>query len=782
MSMPRVERRRIEVRGIVQGVGFRPFIFALARRHGLVGWVCNDADGVKIEAQGAEAALDRFLAGIREEAPPLALVEAVAWQPAPPGDDAEFRIIESRAGQQRHALISPDVAVCADCLREMFDPADRRYRYPFINCTNCGPRFTIICGVPYDRAATTMADFIMCAACRAEYENPADRRFHAQPNACPVCGPQARLRDAQGRDMAATNAIGRAAELLRAGAILAVKGLGGYHLACNPFHEQATAELRARKARQDKPFALMALDLEQVRQLCLPTSEEEALLTSRARPIVLLQRRPDVDLPGAIAPRQRTLGVMLAYTPLHHLLLRDAGMPLVMTSGNRSDEPIAYRDEEAMTQLGGIADAFLTHNRPINMRCDDSVVRICGGLPLPLRRSRGYAPAPLSVGSRFNQYLFNRHLLACGGELKSTFCLAKENHVFLSHHIGDLENYETLRSFREGIEHYCRLFDVQPQIVACDLHPDYLSTRYAQELAEAGMPLVGIQHHHAHIAACLADNARPPDERVIGVAFDGTGYGTDGTIWGGEFFYGSICQGFVRAAHLEAMPLPGGEAAIRQPWRNALAQLIRLYGEEETLRLPLPTVQRAGERNVRLLARLLENRLNTPVTSSAGRLFDAVAALVDAPGSQQVTYEGQAAIELELATVGATVYGQGYPFRLLPEGDGWVIETADILRAVTRDVLAGRSPGEIGARFHRAMAEIAAAGCVRLRESLASAGSAPMAVALSGGAFQNVLLLELTQELLTQHGFAVVRHRRAPPNDGGLCLGQAVLANCQHSP
>jgi hydrogenase maturation protein HypF len=773
MRTPIQERREISVRGIVQGVGFRPFVYTLARRHGLAGLVRNDAEGVHIEAEGAPEDLDLFLRGLKEEAPPLAVVEAVAWRPLAVREEREFRIEESREGIRRRALISPDVATCEECLTELFDPTDRRYRYPFTNCTNCGPRFTITRSVPYDRAMTTMASFEMCPECQREYDDPSDRRFHAQPNACPVCGPRVRLLDRFGHELHAKpgDHITRAARMLRGRAIVAVKGLGGYHLACDPFDAKVVRTLRGRKVRQDKPFALMARDLEQVRELCRVGSEEEKLLASPARPIVLLERREGCEVAEEVAPRQNTLGVMLAYTPLHHLLLRDTGIPLVMTSGNNSDEPIAYRDEEAFEQLGEIADYFLVHDRPIHMRCDDSVVRVVGEKTYQIRRSRGYAPAPLRVAESFG-----RHTLACGGELKNTFCVAKERYVFLSHHIGDLENYETLRSFREGVEHYCRLFDVQPELVAYDLHPEYLSTKYARELEEAGLPAVGVQHHHAHIASCQADNERPSEERVIGAALDGTGYGTDGTVWGGEFLEGSVTEGFVRRAHLEYAPMPGGTAAIREPWRMALAQLIALYGEEDTLKLPLAVVRRAGERNVRLIARLVEHRLNTPPTSSAGRLFDAVAALVGVPGSRRTTYEGQAAVELELVASGGARRdappGRPYPFRLRPEDEGWVVETREIVAGVVEDLLAGREVGEISSRFHRTVAEMVVAGCEKIWEA-----EGTNAVALSGGTFQNVLLLEQTTELLEERSFAVYRHRRVPTNDGGLALGQAVLAD-----
>ncbi|MDP9457211.1 MAG: carbamoyltransferase HypF, partial [Actinomycetota bacterium] len=538
MKVPTRERREISVRGIVQGVGFRPFVYALARRHGLAGLVRNDAEGVHIEAEGPPEELELFLREIREEAPPLAVVEAVGWQPLAVLGERGFRIEKSREGIRRRALISPDVATCNDCLAEILDPADRRYRYPFTNCTNCGPRFTITRQVPYDRATTTMASFEMCPRCRREYDDPSNRRFHAQPNACPACGPRVRILDGRyGRELRVRpeDPVGHAAQMLRGRAILAIKGLGGYHLACDPFDERAVRTLRGRKVRQDKPFALMARDLEQVRELCRVSPEEEALLASPARPIVLLKRREGDGVAEEVAPRQDALGVMLAYTPLHHLLLRDAGIPLVMTSGNRSDEPIAYRDEEAFELLGDIADYFLVHDRPVHMRCDDSVARVVGGRPYPIRRSRGYAPAPLRLAEDLG-----RQTLACGGELKNTFCVSKGRHAFLSHHIGDLENYETLRSFREGVEHYCRLFDVRPELVAYDLHPEYLSTKYARDLEDAGLPAVGVQHHHAHVASCLADNERPGEERVVGVALDGTGYGTDGAVWGGEFFEGSV--------------------------------------------------------------------------------------------------------------------------------------------------------------------------------------------------------------------------------------------------
>jgi len=763
------ERREIRVHGIVQGVGFRPFVYALAHQYGLSGVVRNDAEGVYIEAEGDSETLRHFVQKITTGAPPLAVVEAVSSRPLTVRGGHGFQIEESRDGGQRLALVSPDVTICDACLIELFDPADRRYRYPFINCTHCGPRFTITQSMPYDRAATTMSGFPLCADCRTEYDDPTNRRFHAQPNACPVCGPQVRLLRGSDRVVAhgstGDEAIRGAVALLRAGGIVAVKGLGGFHLACNPFDADAVSALRSLKMRPDKPFALMARDLAQVRSVCRVTRAEEALLASPARPIVLLARRKDSRLAVEVAPRQQTLGVMLAYTPLHHLLLHDVGAPLLMTSGNRCDEPIAFRDEEAFEHLGQITDWFLVHDRPIHTRCDDSVVRVERQHLYPLRRSRGYAPAPLTV-----PHPFARHTLACGGELKNTFCLGRERHAFLSQHVGDLENYETLRSFRDGIAHFCRLFGVRPELVAHDLHPGYLSTQYADELAESGTETVGVQHHHAHVAACLADNQRPMNERVVGVALDGTGYGTDGAIWGGEFLEGSLAEGFERRGHLAYAALPGGEVAIREPWRLAIAHLVAVFGEEETLQLPLKVVRQAGERNVRLISRLVQQHLHTPLTSSAGRLFDTVAALISVPGSTRTSYEGQAAIELELLAQGQTA--PGYPFSLNESGSVWEIETNEVIAAVVADLMAAIPPPRISASFHRTVAEMVLSGCRRLR-----AGGGPGAVALSGGTFQNSLLLNRAVDLLEDHGFDVYVHRRVPANDGGLALGQAVLAD-----
>ncbi|HXW81846.1 MAG TPA: carbamoyltransferase HypF, partial [Acidimicrobiales bacterium] len=560
-------RLSVRIEGSVQGVGFRPFVRNLAHRMGLAGVVGNDAGGVFIEVEGDPGEVADFLEHLKDEAPPLSVIEQVRTRPIAARGGEGFEIVASDGTGQRHALVTPDTATCADCLHELFDPTDRRYMYPFINCTNCGPRFTIVRDVPYDRPNTTMASFVMCANCRGEYDDPDNRRFHAQPTCCPVCGPTLSLAGAGGEVVATGDgALAGAIEKLRAGNIVAIKGLGGYHLAVLASSEEAAGRLRARKHREDKAFAVMVGDLGVGRRLCHLTVAEEELLNSPCRPIVLARRRAlmgGANVARSVAPGNRYLGIMLPYTPLHHLIADNVGEPFVLTSGNISDEPIAYQDQDALDRLGGIADAFLGHDRSVHMRTDDSVARVFGDRVAVLRRSRGFVPQPLYVSQHFA-----RPVLACGAELKNTFCLAKGNRAFLSHHIGDLENYETLRSFQEGIEHFCRLFDIMPEVVAHDLHPEYLSTKYALERDAAD--LVAVQHHHAHVASCLADNGeRGP---VIGVAFDGLGYGDDGTLWGGEILVADL-SGYRRLGHLRPVPMPGGAAAIKNPWRMAASYL-----------------------------------------------------------------------------------------------------------------------------------------------------------------------------------------------------------------
>jgi hydrogenase maturation protein HypF len=765
-------RTAVRVEGIVQGVGFRPFVYSLATGLGLGGLVGNDSDGVFAEVEGPSAAVEAFLRSLARDAPPLARIERITTTVMRPDGTASFSIAPSEAGPQRRTLVSADTATCADCLAELADPADRRFGYPFINCTNCGPRFTIVRDVPYDRPFTTMAGFAMCDRCAAEYHDPADRRFHAQPTCCPACGPRLCLLDPAGAVLPGSP-IPAAADLLRQGQVLAVKGLGGYHLAVDASSEGGASALRARKHREDKPFAVMVADVAAARGLCEVDQAAAALLTSSRRPIVLLPRRPS-GIAAAVAPGNRQLGLMLPYTPLHHLLLADVGRPIVLTSGNISDEPIVYRDGEAAERLGGIADALLTHDRPIHIRTDDSVVRAFRGREAVLRRSRGYVPEPLDAGVRFA-----RPVLACGAELKSTFCLARGSHAFVSHHIGDLENAETLRSFTEGIEHFRRLFDITPEVVAHDLHPEYLSTKYAADLAAgsgvagaadaadlAGVELVGVQHHHAHIASCLADNrAAGP---VIGVAFDGTGYGTDGTIWGGEFLIADRA-GFDRAGHLAPVPMPGGAAAIRQPWRMAAVYLDATYPDAAYPGGP-PEVARRNERLWPGVLAMARRGVNSPLTSSAGRLFDAVAAILGVRDT--INYEGQAAVELEqLADPAET---GAYPAAITPQLP-FLVAGRDLVRAVAEDLAAGAAPGVIAARFHNGVADLITDGCLLLR-GRHGLGT----VALSGGVFQNLLLLHATVNRLEGHGFTVLVHSRVPCNDGGISLGQAVVAAARY--
>lgn len=836
-------RRRtcVRVRGVVQGVGFRPHVYRLAGQLGLDGFVLNDARGVLLEVEGPPAGVERFLQRLVAEPPPLATIEGVEPRELEPTGQPGFRIAPSRdAGQRtggsREALVSPDTSTCADCLAEMTDPRDRRYRYPFINCTNCGPRFTIATGVPYDRPLTTMAGFAMCERCRAEYEDPADRRFHAQPNACPECGPRARLlwtnstggadgedmdsdRDARraGADAANGDAIQAAAEALAKGLIVAVKGIGGFHLACRADSQVAVAALRERKHREDRPFALMAPDLSAAQALIELDAGSRALLEDRARPIVIGRRRAGAPVAEAVAPGCPDLGVMLPYTPLHHLLLadfadatrraaHDANMsndatgagetengarapgieapPLVMTSGNLSDEPIAYDDEDALARLREIADAFLVHDRPIHMRTDDSVLRHTAAGTLTMRRSRGYVPSAIALPVPAPQ-----PLLACGAELKSTFCVAKGEHAWVSHHIGDLQNFETLLSFREGVAHFERLFAVTPEVVVHDLHPDYLSTSYALECggeeadlapgqatpsgdverdlspsSRGQIETIGVQHHHAHLAACLAEHGeRGP---AVGVIFDGSGYGTDGTVWGGELLVGDLCD-FTRAGHLRPARLPGGDRAVTEPWRMACSWLTEARAEGDGLP-PLPAAFSGQVTPARweTIARLSRSEL-APLSTSAGRLFDAVAALC---GSRAiVSYEGQAAIELEgmVDPAERSAYSIG-----LTEHAGMVeLDPRPAVLAALTERTAGVSAGAVAARFHSGLAHSTAEACVRI-----AGGRGLDTVVLSGGVFQNRVLLELVVNDLQSVGLRVLLPRLLPPNDGGISFGQAAVA------
>jgi hydrogenase maturation protein HypF len=775
-------RAQVVVRGIVQGVGFRPFVYRLACEHGLGGWVLNSTQGVVIEVEGERERIEGFLSQLRAEPPPRALIEKVETSLLPPAGYSSFVIEASRDGNE-FVLISPDICICADCLRELRDPRDRRYRYPFINCTNCGPRFTIIGDIPYDRPKTTMRVFAMCPRCDREYHDAGDRRFHAQPNACSVCGPRVTLNvNGSQRPHAADEPIETARRLLAEGAIVSVKGLGGFHLACDATNPQAVATLRERKHRVDKPFAVMSLDVEAVRRYCEVHEGEAQLLESPSRPIVLLRRRgrvsadlsaPDCPIAPEVAPGNNCLGVMLPYTPLHYLLLGGVGLnsskadlpsplALVMTSGNMSEEPIAIGNQEACQRLAVLADYFLLHDRDIHVRCDDSVTRLFRGKEAILRRARGYAPFPVRLNLELAE------ILACGAELKNTFCLTKGTYAFLSQHIGDMENYETFASYQSSIQHFQRLFRVEPRAVAYDLHPNYLATRYALELAaERGLRKVPVQHHHAHVASCMAENG--VTEPVIGVAFDGTGYGSDGRIWGGEFLLADYRR-FRRLAHFQYVPLSGGEAAIKRPYRMAVSHLLSALGEE-VLELPLPLWSALEPGELALVRRLMMAGVNSPLTSSCGRLFDAISALVGVRGV--VNYEGQAAIELEM--LAAEGVDDAYDWRLLRRSP-MIIDPAPLLRGVVADLLAGVDVGVISARFHNTIAGIVATVCGAARQKTGVAR-----VALSGGCFQNVYLLGRTIDALEREGFQVLIHHLVPANDGGIALGQAVVANARLS-
>jgi hydrogenase maturation protein HypF len=756
--------RRIHISGVVQGVGFRPFIYGLAQRHALCGWVRNSSAGVDIEVEGSPAALDAFVAAITAEAPPLSRIEALAVQDIPGNGFARFEIRHSHAVEGAYQPISPDVATCPECLAEVRDPSDRRHRYPFTNCTNCGPRFTIIQDIPYDRPATTMAPFAMCPDCQREYDDPLNRRFHAQPNACPVCGPRLELLPSPvlgapaGWDALPPDPLDAARALLEAGCIVAIKGLGGFHLACDATSPAAVRTLRARKGRAAKPFAVMMPHLAAVRRVCAVSAAAARALQGSERPIVLLPLLPGGPVAPEVAPGLRELGIMLPYTPLHHLLLEQTpGFPpaLVMTSGNFSEEPIATDNDDALARLGPLADTFLLHDRAIHIRCDDSVVRATAGGVLPLRRSRGYAPYPVPLPFE------SPPLLATGAELKNTFCLARDAHAFISQHIGDLANYDALRSYEHSIAHMERLFRVQPEVIAHDAHPDYLATRYALRRPE---PRVAVQHHHAHLASCLAEHKAPPGEPAIGVIFDGTGLGPDGAIWGGEILLGGY-DGFRRFAHLRYVPLPGGDAATLRPYRAALAHLWSAGLPWES---DLPPVLAAPPGEQTIIRQQLEKRLNAPLTSSMGRLFDAVAALGGV--LQEVTYEAQAAIWLE-AQADPDETG-AYPFTVERGEDGThLFDPGPLLVALLADLRGGVPVPTLAARFHNGVADLVRDICLLARQETEIA-----TVVLSGGVFQNATLLRAAGERLRHAGFAVLTHQLVPPNDGGLALGQAAIA------
>lgn len=749
----RARSERFEITGVVQGVGFRPFVYRLATELGLEGEVGNDPTGVFVDVTGPAAALDEFARRVASEAPPLAIVRSLRRRSTAPRNNHGFRIVGStRTEAGTRTAVPPDTAVCAECLREMFDPTNRRHLHPFVTCTNCGPRFTIIRDLPYDRPATTMADFPMCAACQEEYLDPGDRRYHAQPIACHDCGPRLVFRPGNGDPPSERHdAVVRATEALRAGLTVAVKGIGGFHLACDATDTDAVTRLRDRKHRPDKPFAVLVRDLAAAAEVAFVSDDEAAELTSPACPIVLLRARPDSPLSPLVAPGNPLVGVMLPHTPVQHLLVRGGPSRLVMTSGNLSGEPIAYRDDD-LVRLAPLCDAVLTHDREIHQPCDDSVVRVLPGALLPIRRSRGYAPVPIAFPHAV------RPVLAVGGELKNTFCLAGGGQAWVSQHIGDMENLETLETFADSVERFTTLYRVDPDRVVADAHPGYATTRWAR--ARAAGRVVEVQHHHAHVAAVMAEHGLDPRRQVVGVAFDGTGYGTDGAIWGGEVLFADAAAAH-RVWHLAYVPLPGGDAAIRNPYRVALTHLRSAGVDWDD---DLAPVRQLDQVERRLLDRQLTTGFACTPTSSMGRLFDAVASLLDL--RHRVSYEAQAAIELEIAAERAGPADHGLRFGIADD----LADPAPVVRGLVALRRAGVPTGELAAAFHTAVAELvgelATAGCGALRSDR---------VVLSGGVFQNALLTAMCTDRIRRAGLEPLTHRVVPPNDGGLALGQAFI-------
>ncbi len=746
--------RRIQINGIVQGVGFRPFVYRLALRYKLHGVVANTSSGVSIHLEGAQEDFDSFCRGLSQELPPMAMITEISIQPETMRHYGEFSIARSKNETAHSTIISPDISTCENCLSELFDPKDRRHHYPFINCTNCGPRYTIIEGIPYDRPSTAMKHFIMCPQCRDEYDDPSNRRFHAQPNACFACGPKVQLFSHEKREVKVSDPIAESASLLKRGYILAVKGLGGFHLAADAENHDAVRRLREKKRRAEKPFALMSRDVDAVRRFALLNAEEEALLVSPRRPILILPKKEPSTIAEAVSPRNRYFGVMLPYTPLHYLLLDGGFTALVMTSGNMSEEPIVIDNEEAFARLAVVADYFLIHNRAIYQRMDDSIVKQTGGSTGFIRRSRGYVPTPVFLRARIP------NILACGGQLKNTVCLTKDNRAYLSQHIGDLEDLSTYEFFQMTVQHLKRLLAIDPEVIAYDLHPDYLSTRYALE--QPDVRRFSVQHHHAHVVSCMAENGI--DGPVIGLAFDGTGYGTDAKVWGGEILFADT-TGFRRAAHLAYVPMPGGSAAIQEPWRMAVSYLFRAFGDE-FLELDIPAIKRLDPKRLRVIREMISKRFNAPDTSSLGRLFDGVAALLGI--RDRVSFEGQAAMELEM--LAKEHVDEIYDYEWIPD-DVFKIRCEPIIRGVASDILKGHDPSRISGIFHATLIRLFVDLC-----GVLSKENGLDRIVLSGGVFQNSILLNGMVKGLEGKGLRVYTHRQVPANDGGLSLGQAVIA------
>jgi hydrogenase maturation protein HypF len=751
-------RKNILIKGIVQGVGFRPFIHKLVKNYNLSGWVLNSNQGVEIEIEGKTEEINSFVNAIKEKLPPLAKIEKIEVSQLPLVGYKEFSIKKSIVKEEdSFVLVSPDISICEDCLQELFEPHNRRFRYPFINCTNCGPRFTIIKDIPYDRKKTTMDNFKMCSLCQNEYDDIEDRRYHAQPNACADCGPQVSLYQNK-RKIEGIDPIEKAVKLLKEGKIGAIKGLGGFHLACDATNNKAVARLRRLKNREAKPFALMSFSLEKITQYCKVGDKEKEWLVDRARPIVLLKKREDSVISTSVAPGNNYLGVMLPYTPLHYLLLKDNFTALIMTSGNITDQPIIADNLEALDKLDGIVDFFLTYDRDIFNRCDDSVVKIINDDNVFFRRSRGYVPHPIILDFKLKE------VLALGGELKSTIGFSKENYIFLSQYLGDLKSVETLEFFKESITSFKKMFKAKPEIIACDLHPDYLSTQYAEEMkVKKGFKIVKVQHHHAHIVSCMAENN--VKEKVIGVAYDGTGYGDDGNVWGGEFLLCDLKK-YSRAGHLKYYPLPGGDKAIVEPWRMTYSYLYSIYGPKAKT-LDIDFNQRMDCNSLSIIEKMIDKNINSPLTSSCGRLFDAISSLIGI--KDEISYEGQAAMELEsFCSSGIT---EGYKFRTYKEEEKFIIDPQEIFINIIKDLKKGLDKKIIAAKFHNTVAEFTVDLCGKIRENTGING-----ITLSGGVFQNKYLTEKVIFSLEDKGFKVYIQRKVPPNDGGISLGQAVVA------
>jgi len=770
----KIETREIQITGIVQGVGFRPFVYNLANSHKLNGFVLNDSSGVTIVVQGKTEDIHSFESQLRKKPPPRSkIVSCISKEIESKESFGDFSILVSPSGGKKSAAVSPDLDVCPECLNEMLDPDNRRYLYPFINCTNCGPRYTIIQDIPYDRLKTTMSEFKMCAQCQSEYDDPSNRRFHAQPNACPECGPQLTLLDSNPQliqigGSASENQLlyQKVAELFSSGKIIAVKGVGGFHLACDATNETAVSLLRKRKYREDKPFAVMFPNVDAIHTHCGLNESEEALLSSVAHPIVLLHKKDGLDLADSIAPDNHFLGAMLPYTPLHHLIFQYFDRPLIMTSGNVSDEPIAYKNKDAFRRLEKIADYFLINDREIHIRCDDSVYRIWNNKLYSIRRSRGYAPDKIMV-----DWKFDSHVLACGPEQKNTFALAKDNAVYLSHHIGEMENFEVLKSLEEGVRHFKHIFDIEPEIVACDLHPDYLSTKYVLDYPDINsndqnIRKIGVQHHHAHAVSCMVENGI--NQPVLAIVLDGTGYGSDGTIWGGELLLAEFDR-FERLGHFQTTRLPGGTAAIKYPWQMSVSYLNEVFGNK-LVELNIPFLKNLNVQKLSIILKMLESGLNSPITSSCGRLFDGVAAISGL--RPKVNYEGQAAVEFEQCI--RDDYEEGYNFSIVNEHSRIILKWDKMIRQLVKDVERQIPISVISQKFHNGLSD----GLLNWA-SEAQKQTGIKEIVLSGGVFMNYYLLTRLKNALGKKGFIVYTHSVVPCNDGGISLGQAVIAGAQ---